>query len=412
MNPDEELDRQPTPVAPDPELAGEPASTDAAEATEKPATSLRARFRGIRIRVGRVMLCGFALVLGLTLFRGCVGGPSADAQPPAPRSQPPLTSGPDIPHRSSSYAEPADVGPDSAERLEQPARKEKASEDSSGPTSFELSGEQAKAVMELLMQRAADDASIEADRSAELVVGHERTLDMKPGDTAAVRVFPSSQSESYPTILHFADEARVEAMIKADSDVNLQVEHFKNSVTLTLKNPQASGVLHLFGASGQRYRVLYGPGTRDDYDASLTLRMLAAPENASRGPTQAAQLASAMYQRQNPAGVLVYSGRTEKAPAGEVMYEREGLVIRVLWVYEASRLIGYIFEAENIRRSPLLVEQERFKAPGLIMAGTEKHRLEPGETTYLYFIFQRGPDGSETGTGTGSSPFVDNVASH
>lgn len=255
---------------------------------------------------------------------------------------------------------------------------------------LEIKGEE---VVELLrrLAKAADEkgAVHEGKQDApppKVLPGRERAVDVPAGSSTQIKVRPSGVEEAYQTAVMFSEEEGIESTVTSFREQDISLLTKDNALLVKLRNPRANGDVLVVGKSGVMYRILVGPGSPEDYDAIVTVRARAARDSGGGAPNLAVALAGAMYQRSNPAGTTVYDG------GRQVEYDRGGLKLTVRWVYETATLLGYVMEAENSRETPLLIEKERFASPGLILVGSEATRLDPGQKTSVYFVFQRGSD--------------------
>lgn len=257
---------------------------------------------------------------------------------------------------------------------------------------FDLTGEELREFLQLYGERMglpaapAGTTEAEANEPAVIHAGSTRTVDADPMSTIAVHVRPSSEDATYQTLVVLSEESEIESYVGSFREQDLSIVTRANTLALKLRNPDAHGDVHVVGASGVVYRLVVAAGTDEEYDAIVTVRVAAAPVLGGQSPNRVVELMGAMYRRENPAGTIVYDG------AGEILYDRGGMVLSARWVYETATLTGYVLQAQNTRDTALLIERERFTGAGLLLAASEEARLSPGQTTWVYLIFQRGPD--------------------
>ena len=358
------------------------------EAAPKLATPSRAPRRRLRIR--RVVLAAVVLILILPIFLSLFGkdGPAAEASDEEkqkvsftlPQTLPPAPP----PSGSGSFSSPLDV----PKELPQ---KKSASPEKTVSTSMEFTGDEATKMMQKILearqQLKADKtaAPADAEKPDPARQGERRTIDVEPYGAVSVKVRPSTAEQSYQLLLVFPQEKKIQSTVSSFREQDVSILSRDNTVAIKLRNEKTAGDLHVVGASQIVYPVRIS-ASETEYDDVVTIRMRAKVATGKRAPNVAAELAMAMYRRSNPAGVLVFDGQRK------LLYDRDGLQMRVLYLYQAPHHLGYIFEVTNRNRSPRLIEKEKFKAPGLIMVGSEAARLEAGDSTTVYFIYQRGPN--------------------
>lgn len=369
-----------------------------AMAKEEPVNGVRIRWT--RPRPKFWVLVGIATLLGLPLLKMCAGasagakGKGAIAIPDAPTGRPPAP-----PRKTESRsAEPST----SFEEKTVPELKDSARRTGQGDGEGRVVSMSAAEAVKYLKDHGAGDKqdkkagekeeaqegkiSLETPAAPPPVLpGRERTVDVPANGSISIKVRPSTAEQSYQTVVILSEEESIESTVTSWREQDVSTLTKGNAVLIKLRNEKAGGDLHAVGKSGIVYRLLVTPGSAEDYDAIVTVRTRGArAPGAAQAPNRAIELASAMYQRTNPAGTQVFDGE------GEILYERGGLTLKARWVYETAELLGYVLEASNTRETSVLIEKERFAGAGLILAGAEAVRLEPKESTWIYLIFQRG----------------------
>lgn len=355
-----------------------------------PAEPLLARLRRLRPRwrnIG-ILLGGVAALIGISLV-SCAASPSGlehriETAPPASLSIPDLPAS--FPFESFS--------PPRRDASRPPADAPAEAESQSSAT-YELDAEQARAVLSALAERGLKiDAPLPETNPKpavqEVSPGATRTVHVSPQDTVTLRLALATREAPMKTLVTFSDETSIEPAVIDFPETHLDFEYQGNTLHLRRSHPKARGPIHIRGGSGHTYRLLLVPAElAEDYDGSVTIALRSDPAAGPHAPGNVEAFVRAMYLRANPVAVSVYEG------AGELIYDHEGLQIRILWVYEGADLTGYVCRLDNARTGPILVERERFGGDGLLMVGAEDSLLEAGGATTLYLVYLRDDHGDE-----------------
>lgn len=220
--------------------------------------------------------------------------------------------------------------------------------------------------------------------------GRRRTVEIALGEAVELALRPARAEESYPTVVLFPGEEEIAEVVTSWRETDLSLLRRENTLTLKLLSADAHGEIQAVGASGAVYRIFVRPAREgEEYDGAVIVRLRAMPEGSRPGRTDdgATALAAAMVQGASPAGVTILDARRD-GQARPILEEGD-LRLGLLWVYESAAHRGYVIEASNTGKVPLLVQKERFAGRQLLLVGAEEHVLEPGRTTRLYLVLSR-----------------------
>ena len=177
----------------------------------------------------------------------------------------------------------------------------------------------------------------------------------------------------------------IRQVVSAWDRKDLSVEHAGSKLFLKLLQ-KVEGHLDLMTAMGGHYRLYLVPAPLGaEFDSHVTLLSRGRGEGVKRpgrSASGALELARAMRLGKIPPGVSVRSGQ------GKGVLSTERLEARLLFVYEETRLRGYVLSLSNkSRKNSALVDVTRFTPARLVLIGARDLVLGPGEATRLYLVF-------------------------
>jgi len=214
--------------------------------------------------------------------------------------------------------------------------------------------------------------------------GRTRSVNAKAGEIIAIEVALSTAKQSLTTVVEFAAEKSVSAVIQAFSKEDVSLEAKQNRLFVKLL-AEVTGYVDVVGGSGALYRLMLVKA-KEGHDAFVSISQ-AKEEKAvvTRALPRSLELIRAMRLFRIPDGAAV-----ARASGSDTLFKLADCEISPLFVFELDGLKGYICRLVNRSDTESFdLDLSRFEAESLVLIGVKDLRVAPGKETLLYFVFER-----------------------